>query len=262
MSQISSPTGFSAVDHGPKHLGFDIGVTPGDKVISIISGRVRAEIKDELTDTDLAGLIIDGMGEDKGISIRLIGLKSDLKVDQQINHGQNIGIATGANKSFKSVTPYIHLEIYIQNKRVNSIKLVKMRWPKKSIVNAGEKYIDKQWNVLKQLDSGIFDSFESKKNIYKRSLSTPVWESFGFEPYHRYADFLAKNKKFKEAVAIQEILVSFLEMELTCAQNKMPSVRFGTIAACRSAISVPILLSKMKENLSQYQSKKQSLFNY
>lgn len=260
---VANKIGGKIIDHDAKHTGIDLFSQPGKKFFAPITCKVIRIEKD--TVSDWTGLIIEGYENYKNLKLRILGVKPSVKVGQEVKRGELLGITQDPRIEYSDIRPYIHFELYDNNKLVNPIDLAKKIFQDRPIINAGSdsnfmfprhKFFDEAQLL------GSRGDFRGAIVKYKQSLKYPYWEITNNNVYHYLADNYAKLGEFSNAVQAQSKLVEILKMELEFASRNIPDKKLGVIAAVNSVDSLMILINAHEANLSSYESHGQTVIYY
>lgn len=100
---------YGAPRGGRAHQGIDLVVTPGEEMLSPISGRVVREARPYDHDDRLSGLLILGSGPWSGYEMRMFYLGGSWGVE--VEAGARLGDAQDVGVRYPDITPHVHLEL-------------------------------------------------------------------------------------------------------------------------------------------------------
>jgi len=261
--QFINPTGGKKIDHSTFHTGIDVFSKPGEKVYSIIVGKVLRVESDEKS--SWRGLTIKGIGDDVNCTVRILGINPITDVGTKVDLQTVIGIAQDPSIEFPGIKSYLHIELYQDGKRVDPTKFIASRLKDRPMIHpaVGIDY-DRKINQLvasaKNLEKET--KYAEAINVYLEALKQPTWEATNTYILHYIADNYAQLGKFTEAVKTQKEMLTKLNFELEYSRGFLPNIRLGVIAAVNTEESLYVLIGNHSANLNAYEEKKQTYIHY
>lgn len=258
-----NPTGGRIIDHSPFHTGVDVFSKPGEKIYSMIVGKViRIEGAENV---NWHGIIIKGSDDDSNYTVRILGIKPLIDVEAKVNVRTVLGIAEDPGIDFPGIKPYLHFELYQDGKRIDPTQFVVERLRGRSIIDPAiwidyNSKINQLVNRAKNLE-GERKYFEAI-NVYMEALKYPSWETTNTYILHYIADNYARLGKFTEAARTQKEMLQKLNYELEYSLGSLPNKSLGVIAAVNTEESLRVLIGNHLMNLKAYEEKKQTYIHY
>ncbi|MDH5409362.1 MAG: M23 family metallopeptidase, partial [Gammaproteobacteria bacterium] len=227
--------------------------------LSPISGKIARLEKSDISSWQ--GLVIEGIGSDSKYSARILGIRPSVKTGDSIEKGSVLGSTQDPRDQFNDLSPYLHIELYLNGKRIDPTKFVMEKIKTRPLIHPGR---NSRFNfkhnrlVSEALQLEKTNKHDLAIEKYKQSLNYPSWESSNTYVMHYIANNYAKIGAFKKAVIVQNNMLHILKQELNYALGNLPSKKLGIIAASNSEQSLRILISNHSLNLEAYKSKKQT----
>jgi len=258
-----SPTSGKIINHSPFHTGIDVFSEPGEKVYSVIVGKVlRVESDDK---SSWRGLIIGGMANDVNYTVRMLGITPIIDVGSKVDLQTAIGVAQDPGIVFPGVKPYLHIEVYRDGKRIDPTNFIAARIKNRPIVHPAVEvdYNLKINDLVAKAKSLEKDSkYLEAIDVYLQALKQPAWETTTTYIMHYIADNYAQLGKFAEVVKTQREMLRMLDYELKYSSGALPDKSLGVIAAVNTEESLRILIANHSANLKAYEENKQTYIHY
>ena len=103
-----------------KHKGLDIVPLDGSSVRSPISGTVtRYGVPYATNNGNLQLLEIEGTGNDKGTTVKLMYMSPSVPVGTNVRRGELVGYMESLQFRYAGITDHIHLEVYFNGSVVD-----------------------------------------------------------------------------------------------------------------------------------------------
>jgi hypothetical protein len=258
-----NPTGGRIIDHSPFHTGVDVFSKPSEKIYSVIVGKVISIEGAE--NVNWHGIIVKGSNDDSKYIVRMLGIKPLIDVGAKVDTRTVLGFAEDPGIDFPGIKPYLHFELYQDNKRIDPTKFVAERLRDRPIIDpaVGIDYNSK----INQLVNRAKNLEREKKyfeaiNVYREALKYPSWETTNTYILHYIADNYAQLGEFTEAVKTQKEMLQRLNYELEYSLGSLPNKSLGVIAAVNTEESLRVLIGNHSLNLKAYKEKKQTYLHY
>ena len=113
MDKYGSGTFLAARDGGSRsHLGRDYIAVPKSDTLFPIHGVIE-KIGFAYPDSSLGSIHIRGVGEHRGINIKLLYSSCDHPVGHEGQMGDVLGMAQDVSVKYPGITPHVHLETWV-----------------------------------------------------------------------------------------------------------------------------------------------------
>jgi hypothetical protein len=261
--ELVNPTGSRIIDHSSFHTGVDVMSKPGEKIFSMIVGKViRLEGAEN---ANWHGIIIKGTDDDSIYTLRILGVRPSIEAEAKTDAQTIIGVAEDPGIDFPGIKAYLHIELYQNGKRIDPTKFIASRLKDRPMVHPAtavdvDSRIDQLVYKAKNLEkeSKYFEAID----VYTEALRCPSWESTNTNILHYIADNYARLGKFTEAVKVQKDMLMKLTSELNYSAGALPDKSLGVIAAVNTEESLRVLIANHSANLKAYEENKQTYINY
>lgn len=257
--QNSEPIDYSDI----RHRGVDVVSTPGKAVISPIEGIVSRKVIDSVTHSKWQGIILTGVGPDKNLQVRLLGVTSKLKETTHVKKDTAVGVVQRPEDYFEKMTPYVHVELYKDGSLSDPSDWITKRWKNVRFVEPNPEMKVPRAKLEAQADQVYAEgNLERAIELYRKVITLPLHESNSFLAEHHLAHALSRKGKYEEAVRVQTTMVNRLKAELSFARDNLPGPELGIVAATLAPESLVIMISKQESNLEAYRKRQPTVFTY
>ena len=245
------------ISHDSRHTGADLMSVPGKAVRSPIAGTV-VRLETAETRSGWRGLVLRGAAGPGEITLRLLGIEPALGAGAAVAVGDVIGIAQDPADDLPGITPYVHLEVYIDGRQTEPMPWLELHWPEHRINNSIQTPQDQRWpyqrfvaEANERLRAGNTDG---ALTAFHRALRLPDWEIGNSSLHSMIAHVHAVAGRFPEAVEAQLEYIRLMRLEYAFAEGSLPDPELGIIAAVNTTTSLGVLLGRAMVDLEGYRA--------
>ena len=230
---------------------------------SVSSEAIRAQIAGTVvrletpqTRSRWRGLVLRGTPGPGEVMLRRLGIEPRLAAGAAVAVGDVIGIAQDPAEDLPGITPYFHLEVYIDGRQTNPMPWQERHWLERRIADPGREPEDEHWphrrfvaEANERLRAGDTNSALA---AFKEALWYPDWGVGNSPLYSMIAHVHAVASRFPEAREAQREYIRLMRLEYAFAEWTLPDPELGVIAAVNSSSSLEILIGRAVDDLEGY----------
>lgn len=257
-----------ALNFNPKHTGIDLSYEPGEVFVAPFAMQVAAIVTDTAANSHWRGIVLRLAKSEKSETLlRILGIESDLKAGDWLNLGDPIGLVQDAGKDLSGITPYLHVEVYIEGLHINPTEWVGRHLPAHPLTNPGvhlDWNNDIPWKQVELAEQAYTlrkaGKYREAVAAYREALNWPKWETSNTSLYELIAVTLAEAGDFAGAIKTQEKYLELLSLEYRFAEGHPPDPRLGTIAAVRNTDTLGVLIGQSEDNLAEFRAGRPAIY--
>ncbi len=252
------------VDTVPRLAGVPALARRGRSFDSPIAATVVRRERPQQSALAWTGLVLDGAGPDRGLTIRLLGLEPTVTEGDSVVRGQIIGTVLPIPPGISGPPTQVHIEVYRQGCRLTwdetrrdpILQRVTLAYTDREVRSPIQKPLEEARRAAQEGD------YETAVAAFRAALASSDWQVSNTPLLHCLARCLAAQGRFEEAAAVQRELLGWLVLEQAYAAGQLPDPRLGVIGACPSAESLQLQIARHRSNLAAYERVEDTRFFY